>query len=155
MGAVAPLMLKTAANPGGVPLEVFDGIRAGVARDRSQVYRDLSTPFYGADRPGAQVSPGLLEQFWLWGMQVGLRGALDCIRAFSESDFTADLRRFDVPTLIIHGDDDQIVPIDITARLSHQLVKDPILKVYPGGSHGLTSTQPEQFNADLWEFIRA
>ncbi|MBW4593839.1 MAG: alpha/beta hydrolase [Brasilonema angustatum HA4187-MV1] len=154
VGAVPPLMLKTEANPGGLPIEVFDDIRAGVANDRSQFYKDLSEPFYGANRPGAKVSQGLREQFWLQSMQVGLKGALDCIKAFSETDFTEDLKKIDVPTLIIHGDDDQIVPIDNSGRLSSQIVKNSTLKVYPGASHGLYSTHREQFNADLLAFLK-
>jgi non-heme chloroperoxidase len=154
VGAVPPLMLKTEHNPGGLPIEVFDGIRAGVAADRSQFYQDLSAPFYGANRPGAKVSQGLRDQFWRLGMQVGLKGALDCIKAFSETDFTADLKKFDIPTLLVHGDDDQIVPIGASAMLSAKLIKGATLKVYPGASHGLTSTHREQFNADLLAFIK-
>ena len=155
VGAVPPLMLKTAANPGGTPIEAFDAIRAGVAGDRSQFYKDLSAPFYGANRPGAKVSQGILDMFWLWSMQVGLKGALDCIKAFSETDETEDLKRFDIPTLIIHGDDDQIVPIDDSALLSSKIVKDATLKIYPGAPHGLMSTHKEQFNADLLSFLRS
>lgn len=154
VGAVPPLMLKTEANPGGLPIAAFDGIRAGVGNDRSQFYKDLTEQFYGANRPGAKVSQGLREQFWLQSMQVGLKGALDCIKAFSETDFTEDLKRFNVPTLIIHGDDDQIVPIGISALLSSKLVKDATLKVYPGADHGLTATHREQFNADLLAFLQ-
>ena len=132
IGAVPPLMLKTAANPGGLPIEVFDGIRAGVLADRSQFFKDLTTPFYGANRPGAQVSQGVRDSFWLQGMQAGHKNALDCIKAFSETDFTEDLKKFDVPTLIMHGDDDQIVPIGASAMLSSKLVKGSTLKVYPG-----------------------
>ena len=124
VGAVPPLMLKTEANPGGTPIEAFDQIRAGVSADRSQFYKDLSAPFYGANRPGSQVSQGLRDAFWLWSMQVGLKGALDCIKAFSETDMTEDLKKFDIPTLIIHGDDDQIVPIGDSAFLSSKIVKD-------------------------------
>ncbi|MBH8573056.1 alpha/beta hydrolase [Nostocaceae cyanobacterium CENA369] len=154
VGAVPPLMLKTEANPGGLPLDVFDNIRAGVANDRSQFYKDLSQPFYGANRPGNSVSLGLFEQFWLWSMQVGLKAALDCIKAFSETDFTEDLKKFDIPTLIIHGDDDQIVPLANSALLSSKLVKDSTLKVYPDASHGLTSTHRDQFNTDLLAFLK-
>ncbi|BAY10358.1 alpha/beta fold hydrolase [Calothrix sp. NIES-2098] len=154
LGAVPPLMLKTEANPGGLPIEVFDNIRAGVASDRSQFYKDLSESFYGANRSGAKVSSGLREQFWLWSMQVGLKGALDCIKAFSETDFTEDLKKFDVPTLIIHGDDDQIVPIGSSALLSSQIVKGSTLKVYPGADHGLASTHRDQFNSDLLAFLK-
>ena len=156
LGAITPLMLKTDANPNGTPIEAFDGIRAGVSGDRSQFYKDLSEPFYGANRPGAQVSQGLRDSFWLWSMQVGLKGAYDCIKAFSETDLTEDLQRVDVPTLIVHGDDDQIVPIDASARRAVELVKDATLKVYPGASHGLAQVAPhkDQFNADLLDFIR-
>jgi non-heme chloroperoxidase len=155
VGAVPPLMLKTASNPGGLPIEAFDQIRAGVAADRSQFYKDLSAPFYGANRPGAQVSQGIRDMFWLWSMQVGLKGALDCIKAFSETDFTEDLKTFDIPTLIIHGDDDQIVPISDSALLSSKLVKGATLKIYPGAPHGLSSTHKDQFNADLLSFLRS
>ena len=155
VGAVPPLMLKTDANPGGLPIEVFDNIRAGVSGDRSQFYKDLSAPFYGANRPGSQVSQGLRDAFWLWSMQVGLKGALDCIKAFSETDMTEDLKKFDIPTLIIHGDDDQIVPIADSAMLSSKIVKDATLKIYPGAPHGLSSTHKYQFNADLLSFLRS
>jgi non-heme chloroperoxidase len=154
IGAVPPLMLKTERNPGGLPLEVFDGIRKGVAYDRSQFYKDLSAPFYGANRPGSKVSEGLRNQFWLQSMQVGIKAALDCIKEFSETDFTEDLKKFDVPTLILHGDDDQIVPLGAAAQLSSKLVKNATLKVYPGGSHGLMATQLDEFNADLLAFIK-
>jgi non-heme chloroperoxidase len=155
VGAVPPLMLKTEANPGGLPRSVFDGIRAGVLGDRSQFYKDLAAgAFYGANRPDSKVSGGLREQFWLQSMQVGIRGAFECITAFSETDFTADLKKFDVPTLILHGDDDQVVPIGASARLSSNLVKNATLKVYPGAPHGLTATHKEQFNRDLLAFIR-
>ena len=155
VGAVPPLMLKTAANPGGLPIEVFDQIRAGVTGDRSQFYKDLSVPFYGANRPGAKVSQGVLDMFWLWSMQVGLKAAYDCIKAFSETDQTEDLKRFDVPTLIIHGDDDQIVPIADSALLSAKIIKDATLKIYPGAPHGLMTTHKEQFNADLLTFLKS
>jgi non-heme chloroperoxidase len=157
LGAIPPLMLKTDANPQGTPIEAFDAIRQGVAGDRSQFYKDLSVPFYGANRPGAQVSQGLRDSFWLWSMQVGLKGAYDCIKAFSETDLTEDLQRIDVPTLIVHGDDDQIVPIDASARRSVDLVNDATLKVYPGASHGLAQVAPtkDQFNADLLDFLSA
>ena len=155
VGAVPPLMLKTEANPGGLPRSVFDGIRAGVLGDRSQFYKDLAAgAFYGANRPDSKVSVGLREQFWLQSMQVGIRGAFECITAFSETDFTADLGKFDVPTLILHGDDDQVVPIGASARLSSKLVKNATLKVYPGAPHGLTATHKEQFNTDLLAFIK-
>jgi non-heme chloroperoxidase len=153
LGAVPPLMLKTTANPEGLPLEQFDNLRAGVAADRSQFYKDLSAPFYGANRPGAEVSQGIRDAFWLQSMQVGLAGALDCIKAFSETDFTQDLERFDVPTLIIHGDDDQIVPIVASALISSKIVRDATLKVYPGAPHGLATTHKQQFNDDLLAFL--
>ncbi len=155
VGAVPPLMLKTEANPGGLPIETFDQIRAGVSGDRSQFYQDLSIPFFGANRQGSKVSQGLRDAFWLWSMQVGLKAAFDCVKAFSETDQTEDLKRFDIPTLIIHGDDDQIVPIGDSALLSSKLVKDATLKVYPGAGHGLTFTRKEQFNADLLAFLRS
>jgi len=154
VGAVPPLMLKTAANPGGLPMDVFDGIRAGVAKDRSQFYKDLSAPFYGANRPGSTVSQGQRDQFWLQGMQVGLKGAYDCIKAFSETDFNEDLKKIDVPTLFIHGDDDQIVPIGSSALMASKIVKGATLKIYPGAPHGLTATHRDQFNADLLAFLR-
>jgi len=155
VGAVPPLMLRTASNPGGLPLETFDGFRASVTGDRSQYYKDLSVPFYGANRPGSKVSQGTLDMFWLWSMQVGLKAAYDCIKAFSETDQTEDLKRFDIPTLIIHGDDDQIVPIADSALLSSKLVKDATLKVYPGAPHGLMTTHKRQFNEDLLAFLRS
>ena len=155
VGAVPPLMLKTEANPGGLPIEAFDQIRAGVSADRSQFYKDLSAPFYGANRPGSKVSQGIRDMFWLWSMQVGLKAAFDCIKAFSETDQTEDLKKFDIPTLIIHGDDDQIVPIGDSALLSSKIVKGATLKIYPGAPHGLMSTHKEQFNADLLSFLRS
>ncbi len=155
VGAVAPLMLKTDANPRGTPIEAFDAIRAGVAADRSQYYQDLSASFYGANRPGSSVSQGLRDSFWLMGMSVCLKGALDCIKAFSETDLTKDLRTFDIPTLIVHGDDDQIVPIGASALESSKIVKDSTLKVYPGAPHGLaqTTAYKDTFNTDLLSFI--
>ena len=157
LGAVAPLMLKTDANPEGTPIEAFDEIRDGVAADRSQFYKDLSGPFYGANRDGANVSQGTRDAFWMWGMQVGLKGAYDCIKAFSETDLTEDLKKIDVPSLIAHGDDDQIVPIVASAEKSSKLVPNSTLKVYPGGSHGLAWVGPfkDEFNSDLLDFIRA
>jgi non-heme chloroperoxidase len=155
VGAVPPLMLKTEANPEGLPIEVFDQIRAGVLGDRSQYYQDLSSPFFGANRPGSKVSQGLRDMFWLWSMQVGLKGAVDCIKAFSETDFTEDLLKFDVPTLIIHGDDDQIVPIGAAALHTSKLVKGAILKIYPGADHGIPSTHQQQFNEDLLSFLKS
>jgi non-heme chloroperoxidase len=154
IGAVPPLMLKTAANPGGLPTEVFDGIRAGVLADRSQFWKDLSAPFYGANRSGAKVSQGLRDSFWMQGMMAGHKAVYDCIKAFSETDCTEDLKKFDVPTLILHGDDDQIVPIADSAMLSSKLVKGAVLKVYPGAPHGMCSTLKNQINADLLEFFK-
>jgi non-heme chloroperoxidase len=155
IGAVPPLMLKTAANPGGLPIAAFDEIRAAVLADRSQFFKDLSVPFYGANRPGAKVSQGLRDWFWLQGMQAGFKGVVDCIKAFSETDFTQDLRAFDVPTLIIHGDDDQIVPFGASARLSSKIIKSSTLKVYPGAPHGLPSTHKDRVNTDLLAFFKA
>jgi non-heme chloroperoxidase len=153
IGAVTPIMLKTGANPGGMPLEAFDHIRAAVLADRSQFFQELPMPFYGANRQGAKVSQGLRDAFWLQGMQAGLNGVFDCIKAFSETDFTEDLKKFDVPTLIIHGDDDQIVPVGASAMLSSKIVKNATLKIYPGAPHGLCSTMKEQVNADLLAFF--
>ena len=153
LGAVPPLMLKTDPNPDGTPIEAFDAIRAGVTSDRSQFYKDLSVPFYGANRPGNSVSEGTREAFWLWSMQVGLKPALDCIKAFSETDFTADLERIEVPVLVAHGDDDQIVPIGPSALRSAELLKDPTLKVYPGAPHGLVGSFKDAVNTDLLAFL--
>ncbi len=153
IGAVPPLMLKTAANPGGLPMEAFDQIRAGVLNDRSQFWKELSAPFYGANRPGAKVSEGLRDSFWLQGMMAGHKAVIDCIKTFSETDFTKDLKKFDVPTLILHGDDDQIVPIGASALLSSKLVKGATLKVYPGAPHGMCSTLKDQVNAELLAFL--
>jgi Predicted hydrolases or acyltransferases (alpha/beta hydrolase superfamily) len=155
VGAVPPLMLKTESNPGGLPIEAFNQIRTGVVTDRSQFYRDLSASFYGANRPGSQVSQGIRDAFWLWSMQVGLKAAFDCVKAFSETDLTEDLKKFDIPTLIVHGDDDQIVPIGDSALLSSKIVKGAILRVYPGAPHGLTTTHKDRFNADLLSFLRS
>jgi non-heme chloroperoxidase len=154
VGAVPPLMLKTEANPEGMPIEAFDEIRAGVSADRSQFFKDLTQPFYGANRPGAEVSQGVRDAFWLQGMQGGLKNEYECIKAFSETDFTDDLKKIDVPTLIIHGDDDQIVPIVASAHISSKLVENAILKVYEGGPHGLADTHKDQLNADLLTFLR-
>jgi non-heme chloroperoxidase len=154
IGAVPPLMLKTAANPGGLPIDAFDAMRAGVLADRSQFFKDLTLPFYGANRPSAQVSQGVRDSFWMQSMQAGLKGVIDCIKAFSETDFTEDLKRFDVPTLIMHGDDDQIVPIGASAMLSAKLVKNSSLKVYPGFPHGMCTVNKDQINADLLAFIK-
>jgi len=155
ISAVPPLMLKTAANSGGLPLAAFEAIRAGVLADRAQFFQDLTLPFYGANRPGAKVSEGLRHWFWLQGMQAGLKGVFDCIKAFSETDFTQDLKKFDVPTLIIHGDDDQIVPIGASAMLSSKLVKGSTLTIYPGAPHGLPSTHKDRVNADLLAFFKS
>jgi non-heme chloroperoxidase len=155
VSAVPPLMLKTAANPEGTPIEAFDQIRAGVSADRSEFYKQLSAPFYGANRPGSAVSQGLRDQFWLQSMTVGLKAALDCVKAFSETDMRMDLEAIDVPTLIIHGDDDQIVPIGASAMKSSKIVKDAKLKVYPGAPHGLTATMKDTFNADLLTFLKS
>jgi non-heme chloroperoxidase len=154
IGAVPPLMLKTEKNPLGLPIAAFDGIRAGVLADRSQFFKDLPETFYGANRPGAKVSQGLKDSFWLQGMQAGLKAVVDCIKAFSETDFTEDLKKIDVPTLILHGDDDQIVPIDDSARLSAKLIKGATLKVIPGAPHGMCSTLKDVVNAELLAFLR-
>ena len=154
VGAIPPLMLKTAANPGGTPIEAFDAIRGGLAADRSQFYKDLSASFYGANRSGSTVSQGVRDAFWLMSMQVGFKAAYDCVKAFSETDLTDDLTKIDVPTLIIQGDDDQIVPIDDSGRLSVNIVEDAELKVYPGAPHGLFQTHKEQFNGDLLTFVK-
>src|SRR3954471_9619293 len=154
IGAVPPLMLKTAANPGGLPMEAFDAIRAGVLADRSQFFKDLSAPFYGANRPDSKVSQGLRDSFWLQGMQAGFKGVIDCIKAFSETDFTGDLKKFDVPTLILHGDDDQIVPIGASALLSSKIIKNAKLVVYEGAPHGMCTTLKDRVNAELLSFIQ-
>lgn len=155
ISAVPPLMVRTEANPGGLPMEVFDDLRAQVLADRAQYFRDLSAPFYGANRPGSTVSQGLRDSFSLQGMLCGLNAAHDCIKAFSETDLTEDLKKIDVPTLIIHGDDDQIVPIGASAMLSSKIVKGAELKVYPGAPHGICSTHKNQINADLLRFFSA
>jgi len=154
IGAVPPLMLQTAANPGGLPVTVFDGIRKGTEADRSQFFLDLTMPFYGYNRPGAEMSEGVRQSFWLQGMMGGLKGQLDCIREFSEVDYTDDLKKIDVPTLIVHGDDDQIVPIGAAALMSTRIVPGAILKVYQGGGHGLPTTHQDAINADLLAFLR-
>ncbi len=154
ISAVPPLMVKTQANPAGLPLEVFDGLRASVLADRSQFFEDLSAPFYGANRPGSKVSQGLRDSFWMQGMLCGMNAAYDCIKAFSETDFTEDLKKFDVPTLILHGDDDQIVPIVAAAMLSSKMIKGAKLKVYPGAPHGMCSTLKDEINADLLSFLK-
>jgi len=155
IGAVPPLMLQTKNNPGGSPISVFDEIRAGVAGDRSQFYKDLTLPFYGFNRPGAKVSEGIREHWWLQGMMGGVKPHYDCVKAFSETDFTEDLKKFDVRTFIMHGDDDQIVPIGASALLSSKLVKNATLKVYPGLPHGMCTTHADQINADLLSFIQS
>ncbi|CAJ0779665.1 Non-heme chloroperoxidase [Ralstonia psammae] len=155
IGAVPPIMLKTASNPKGLPMDVFDGIRKGVADNRSQFYRDLATPFFGFNRPGAKVSQGTIDAFWAQGMTGGIHGQYLCIKAFSEVDYTEDLKKIDVPVLFLHGDDDQIVPIDDSAKLGVELVKDGTLKVYPGGSHGMCVTEADKVNADLLAFLTA
>jgi non-heme chloroperoxidase len=154
IGAVPPLMLKTPANPGGLPMEAFDGIRASVRADRSQFFKDLSLPFYGANRPGSKVSQGLRDSFWMQGMQCGLKAAYDCVKAFSETDFTEDLKKIDVPTLVLHGDDDQIVPIADSALLSSKLVSGATLKVIPSAPHGMCSTHKDTINAELLAFLQ-
>ena len=155
IGAVPPIMLKTAANPGGLPMDVFDQIRAGVAADRSQFFKDLTMPFYGYNRPNAKVSQGVRDSFWLQGMMAGFPACYFCIKAFSETDLTEDLKKFDVPTLILHGDDDQIVPINDSAMLSSKLVKNSTLKVYNGAPHGMCTTLKDRVNEDLLAFIKA
>jgi len=155
IGAITPLMLRTAANPGGLSIDVFDGLRSSVHADRSQFFKDLSVPFYGANRPGAKVSQGLRDSFWLQGMQAGFKNVFDCIKAFSETDQTEDLRKFNVPTLLIHGDDDQIVPIGASAHAAVKIAPKAQLKVYPGAPHGLCSTHKDQVNADLLAFLKA
>jgi len=154
ISSVPPLMLKTAANPAGMPMDAFDQLRSGVLADRSQFFKDLSAPFYGANRPNAKVSQGLRDSFWLQGMLAGHNAVYDCIKAFSETDFTEDLKKFDVPTLILHGDDDQIVPIGAAALLSSKLVKGATLKIYPGAPHGMPATLKDRVNADLFAFAQ-
>jgi non-heme chloroperoxidase len=153
IGAIPPLMLRTDSNPGGLPRAAFDQIRAGVLADRSQFFKELSIPFYGGNRAGAQVSQGLRDSFWLQGMLAGHKAAFDCIKAFSETDLTEDLKKFDVPTLILHGDDDQIVPIGASALLSSKIVKGSTLKIYPGAPHGMCSTLKDRVNEELLAFI--
>ena len=154
ISAVPPLMLKTETNPAGLPISAFDELRAAVLADRSQFFKDLSMPFYGYNKSDAKVSQGVRDSFWLQGMQVSIRGAYDCIKAFSETDFTQDLKKFDVPTLILHGDADQIVPIGAAALMSAKLVKNSTLKVYPGAPHGMCTTLADQVNADLLAFLK-
>jgi len=155
IGAVPPVMAKSAANPEGLPIEVFDRLRNRLVKDRSQFWKDFAILFYGANRPGANVSQGMLDQFWLWSMQAGLKNTYDCIKAFSETDFTEDLNRFDVPTLVMHGEDDQIVPINDSGKKSAKLIKDAKAIFYPGLPHGLTATHADRVNADLLDFLRS
>jgi non-heme chloroperoxidase len=155
IGAVPPLMLKTESNPGGLPIAVFDGIRAGVVADRSKTFKEITMPFYGYNRPGAQISEGVREHFWLQGMLGGVKPHYDCIKAFSETDFTEDLKKIDIPVLVMHGDDDQIVPIGASALMSSKLLKNGTLKVYPGFSHGMCTVNAEVINEDLLAFIRS
>jgi non-heme chloroperoxidase len=155
IGAIPPLMLKTAANPGGLPIEVFDQLRAGVVADRSPFWKDLSMPFYGYNRPGAKISEGVRNSFWLQGMMAGFPASYFCIKAFSETDTTEDLKKFDMPTLILHGDDDQIVPIGASAMLSSKIVKNATLKIYKGAPHGMCTTHKDQVNEELLTFLKA
>jgi non-heme chloroperoxidase len=155
IAAVPPLMLKTSANPEGLPIEIFDGLRASLFNDRSQTYREFAGMFYGANRPGAKVSQGVLDQFWLWSMQSGLKNAYESIKAFSETDFTEDLKKFDVPTLVLHGEDDQIVPVRNSAVKSARLIKGAKEIYYPGAPHGITATHQDQINAELLAFLRS
>lgn len=154
IGAVPPLMVKTQANPEGTPMEAFDGIRAAVLADRSQFFKDLTLPFYGYNRPGAKVSEGVRDSFWMQGMLAGFPAAYFCIKAFSETDQTEDLKKFDVPTLFLHGDDDQIVPIGASALIASKLVPGATLKIYKGGAHGMCTTEKDKVNADLLEFLK-
>jgi non-heme chloroperoxidase len=155
IAAVPPIMLKSAANPEGLPMEVFDNLRSSMTKDRSQFYKDLATAFYGANRPGTKVSQGTLDQFWLWSMQAGLKNAYESIKAFSETDFTEDLKKIDVPTLVMHGEDDQIVPVKDSAVKSARLIRGAKEIYYPGAPHGLTATHQDQVNADLLAFLRS
>jgi non-heme chloroperoxidase len=155
IAAVPPIMLKTPTNPEGLPMEVFDNLRSSITKDRSQFYKDLAISFYGANRPGTKVSQGILDQFWLWSMQAGLKNAYDSIKAFSESDFTEDLKKIDIPTLVMHGDDDQIVPVKNSAVKSARLIRGAKEIYYPGAPHGLTATHQDQVNADLLAFLRS
>jgi non-heme chloroperoxidase len=154
IAAVPPILLKTQANPEGLPMEVFDGLRSGLARDPSQFYKDFALMFYGANRAGAKVSQGLLDQFWLWSMQGSLKSIYECIKAFSETDFTEDLKKFDVPALVMHGEDDQIVPYRDAAKKSAKLIREATEIYYPGGAHGITATEPDRVNADMLQFLK-
>ena len=155
IAAVPPIMVKSATNPEGIPIEVFNQLRRSLLKDRSQFYKEFALPFFGANRPGANVSQGTLDQFWLWSMQGGLKNIYDCVKAFSETDFTADLKKFDIPTLIMHGEDDQIVPIDNTGKKSARLIRGAKEIYYPGLPHGLTATHADQVNADLLKFLKS
>jgi non-heme chloroperoxidase len=155
IAAVPPLLLQTPANPEGIPLQVFDDLRRGLVQNRSTFYRDFAVPFYGANRPGAEIPPATIDQFWLWSMQVGLKSSYDCIKAFSETDFTDDLGKIDVPTLLLHGEDDQIVPIRDTSMKSARLIADAREVYYPGAPHGITATHHDQVNAELLAFLRS
>src|SRR5262249_25181291 len=155
IAAVPPLMVKSATNPEGLPIEVFDGLRSGLFKDRSQFYKDFAVMFYGANRPSAKVSQGMLDQFWLWSMQAGLKNSYESIKAFSETDFTEDLKKFDVPTLVMHGEDDQVVPIKDSAKRSAKLIKGAQELYYPGRPHGLTATHQDEVNTDLLKFLRS
>jgi non-heme chloroperoxidase len=154
IAAVPPLVLKTEKNPEGLPMELFDGLRASLAKDPSQFYKDFALMFYGANRPGAKVSQGLLDQFWLWSMQGSLKSIYECIKAFSETDFTEDLKKFDFPTLLLHGEDDQVVPVMDASKKSAKLIRGAQEIYYPGGAHGITSTEPDRINADLLTFVK-
>jgi non-heme chloroperoxidase len=155
IAAVPPLLLKSASNPEGIPIEVLDGLRSSLLKDHSQFYKDFAVMFYGANRPGANVSQGMLDQFWLWSMQAGLKNSYDSIKAFSETDFTEDLKKFDVPTLVMHGEDDQVVPIKDSAKKSVRLIKGAQAIYYPGRPHGLTATHQDEVNADLLKFLNS
>ena len=155
IGAVPPILLKSATNPEGIPVEVFDGLRSSLAKDPSQFWEDFASIFYGANRPGAKVSQGMLDQFWLWSMQGGLKNLYESVKAFSETDFHEDLKKFDVPTLVMHGEDDQVVPINISGKRSAKLIKGAKEIFYPGMPHGLTATNADQVNADLLNFVKS
>lgn len=155
IAAIPPFLLQTEANPEGLPVEVFDGICAGLMQDRSQFYKDLAIQFYGANRPGAEVSQGVLEQFWIWSMQSGLKNSYECVKTLSETDFTEDLKQFDVPTLMLHGEDDQVVPVQISSVKSARLIKGAKDIYYPGAPHGITATHQDQVNAELLAFLRS
>jgi non-heme chloroperoxidase len=154
IAAVPPILLKSDANPEGIPIVVFDGLRASIAKDPSQFWKDFALTFYGANRPGVKVSQGILDQFWLWTMQASLKSIYECVKAFSETDFTEDLKKFDVPTLLLHGEDDQIVPVKIASKKSAKLIRGATEIYYPGGAHGITATEPDRVNADLLEFLK-